>query len=63
VPQTVSVRRRLVVPPDAVPGRYRLVAGVWDPASGRRLHRRWRGWVPTLDTTVPLGGVELVRPP
>ncbi|HZS31907.1 MAG TPA: hypothetical protein VFC42_00835 [Methylomirabilota bacterium] len=63
VPQTVSVRRRLVVPPDAVPGRYRLVAGVWDPASGRRLHRRWRGWVPTLDTTVPLGGVELVRAP
>jgi hypothetical protein len=62
-PQHVSVRRRLSVPADAVPGRYRLVAGVWNPASGSRLHRWWGGLVPTLKTSLELGRVEVVRPP
>jgi hypothetical protein len=62
-PQHVSVRRRLPVPADAVPGRYRLVAGVWNPASGGRLHRWWRGLVPTLETTLELSRGEVVRPP
>ena len=62
-PQHVSVRRRLLVPADAAPGRYRLVAGVWSPGSGRRLHRWWRGLVPTLETTLALGRVEVVRAP
>jgi len=62
-PQHVSVRRRLPVPADAVPGRYRLVAGVWNPASGWRLHRWWGGLVPTLETSLELGRVEVVRPP
>jgi hypothetical protein len=61
-PQHVTVRRRLLVPAGLVPGRYRLVMGVWDPGSGRRVHRWWRGVVPTLETTVPLGRVEVVRP-
>jgi F5/8 type C domain len=61
-PQYVTVRRRVSVPADAVPGRYRLVAGVWNPASGRRLHRWWRGLVPTRETTLELGRVEIVRP-
>ena len=61
-PQHVTVRRRVSVPADAVPGRYRLVAGVWNPASGRRLHRWWRGLVPTRETTIELGRVEIVRP-
>jgi hypothetical protein len=61
-PQQVSVRRRLAVPAGAVPGRYRLVAGVWNPASGWRLHRWWRGLVPTRETALELGRVEVVRP-
>ena len=61
-PQHVSVRRRITVPADATPGRYRLVAGLWSPGSGWRLHRWWRGIVPTLDTTLELGRVEVVRP-
>jgi hypothetical protein len=61
-PQHVSVRRHLLVPAGAEPGRYRLVAGVWNPESGRRLHRWVRGLVPTLETTLPLGRLELVRP-
>jgi hypothetical protein len=61
-PQHVRVRRRLSVPADLAPGRYRLVAGVWNPRSGRRLHRWWRGLVPTLETTLALGRVEVVRP-
>jgi hypothetical protein len=61
-PQHVSVRRPLLVPAGAEPGRYRLVAGVWNPESGRRLHRWLRGLVPTLETTLPLGRLELVRP-
>jgi len=61
-PQHVSVRRRITVPADATAGRYRLVAGLWSPESGWRLHRWWRGILPTLDTTLELGRVEVVRP-
>jgi hypothetical protein len=60
-PQEVSVRRQVAVPAEATPGRYRLVAGVWNPASGRRLHRWWRGLVPTRETALELGRVEVVR--
>jgi hypothetical protein len=62
-PQHVSVRRRITVPADATAGRYRLVAGLWNPASGWRLHRWWRGILPTLDTSLELGRVDVVRPP
>jgi F5/8 type C domain len=61
-PQHVSVRRRITVPVEATPGKYRLVAGLWSPGSGRRLHRWWRGILPTFDTTLGLGRVEVVRP-
>ena len=61
-PQHVSIQRRLMVPADATAGRYRLVAGVWSPGSGWRLHRWWRGILPTLDTTIALGRVEVIRP-
>jgi hypothetical protein len=61
-PQHVRVRRRLAVPADAAPGRYRLVTGVWSPTSGWRLHRWWRGLIPTLETTLELGRVEIARP-
>ena len=60
-PQHVMVRRRMTVPAELAPGRYRLVAGVWNPGSGWRLHRWWRGLVPTLERTLPLGRVEVVR--
>jgi hypothetical protein len=60
-PQDVVERRRVTVPQDAEPGRYRLVAGVWDPATGGRLRRWWRGLVPTLETAVELGTVD-IRP-
>ena len=61
-PQHLAVRRRIVVPADAAAGRYRLVGGLWNPASGWRLHRWWRGILPTLTTTLALGRVEVVRP-
>jgi hypothetical protein len=61
-PQHVSVRRRLLVPAEVVAGRYRLVTGVWTPGSGRRLHLWWRGLVPTFETTLSLGRVEVARP-
>jgi hypothetical protein len=60
-PQHVRVRRQVRVPADAVPGRYRLVGGVWNPASGWRLHVWWRGLLPTRETTLELGRVEVVR--
>jgi hypothetical protein len=60
-PQHVSVHRRITVPADATAGRYRLVAGLWSPTSGWRLHRWWRGIVPTLDTSIELGRVEVIR--
>jgi 4-amino-4-deoxy-L-arabinose transferase-like glycosyltransferase len=62
-PQHLSMRRRILVPADAAAGRYRLVAGVWNPTSGWRLHRWWRGLVPTWTTTLPLGRVEVRRIP
>ena len=61
-PQHVMIRRRITVPADATPGRYRLVAGLWSPRSGGRLHVWWHGIVPTRDTTLELGRVEVVRP-
>ncbi len=61
-PQHMSIQRRIPVPREATAGRYRLVAGLWSPGSGWRLHRWWRGVLPTLDTTLELGRVELVRP-
>jgi hypothetical protein len=61
-PQHLAIRRRIGVPADATAGRYRLVAGVWNPASGWRLRRWWRGLVPTWTTTLSLGRVEIVRP-
>ncbi|HEY7139496.1 MAG TPA: discoidin domain-containing protein [Methylomirabilota bacterium] len=60
-PQHMSIRRRIMVPAGATAGRYRLVAGLWNPGSGWRLHRWWRGILPTLDTTLELGRVEVVR--
>jgi 4-amino-4-deoxy-L-arabinose transferase-like glycosyltransferase len=60
-PQHVSVRRRLSVPPNLAPGRYRVLIGVWNPGSGWRLHRWWRGLVPTFETTLGLSRVEIVR--
>jgi hypothetical protein len=61
-PQHVSERRRILVPAEAEPGRYRLVAGVWSPASEARLRRWWRGIVPTLDTTIEIGTIEVLPP-
>ena len=61
-PQHLAVRRHIVVPADATAGRYRLVGGLWNPTSGWRLHRWWRGILPTLTTTLALGRVEVVRP-
>ena len=62
-PQVVVERRRIVVPADVEPGRYRLVAGVWNPATGGRLRRWWGGLVPTLDTAVELGTLEVLARP
>ncbi len=59
-PQLVMERRRVVVPPDTPPGRYRVVLGVWDPASGARLRRWLAGLLPTPSRTVELATVEVV---
>jgi hypothetical protein len=61
-PQHMSIQRRIPVPANATAGRYRLVAGLWNPGSGWRLHRWWRGILPTFDTTLKLGRVEVTRP-
>ena len=61
-PQHLTIRRRIVVPADAMAGPYRLVAGLWNPASGWRLRQWWRGLLPTFNTTLPLGRVEVARP-
>jgi hypothetical protein len=61
-PQHVSVRRRIAIPPDADPGQYRLVAGVWDPISATRLHVWWRGLLPTFSYAVTIGTVDVVGP-
>jgi hypothetical protein len=61
-PQHVSIPRTIAVPGDATAGRYRIVAGLWNPGTGWRLRRWWRGVLPTLDTTLELGRVDVVRP-
>jgi hypothetical protein len=61
-PQHVSVSRGVTVPTHMAPGRYRVVAGVWNQASDWRLHRWWHRLVPLLETTLRLGTVEIVGP-
>jgi hypothetical protein len=61
-PQHLSILRQLTVPDDATAGRYRIVAGLWNPGTGWRLHRWWRGFLPILDTTLELGRVDVIRP-
>ncbi|MBI3456864.1 MAG: hypothetical protein HY002_13895 [Candidatus Rokubacteria bacterium] len=59
-PQDVMERRRVLVPPETPTGTYRIVAGVWDPATGRRARRWWAGLVPTLSQTADLGTIEVL---
>jgi hypothetical protein len=61
-PQHVSIQRQMTVPGDATAGRYRIVAGLWSPGTGWRLRRWWRGILPTLDTTLELGRIDVIRP-
>ena len=56
--QHVAERRRVVVPPGALPGPYRVVVGVLDPTSGRRLPR-WLGGIAPLSGRVELGTIEV----
>jgi len=47
------------VPRDLAPGRYRIALGVWEP-KGRAALRAWRGWLPSLEKSVPLGEITVV---
>ena len=58
-PQDVTERREIRVPPDAPVGTYRVVVGVWNPASRERLHRWAGGLVPTWRDDVEVGTVEI----
>lgn len=59
-PQEVMERRRVLVPPETPTGTYRIVAGLWDPATGRRARRWWAGLVPTVSQTAELGTIEVL---
>jgi hypothetical protein len=59
-PQHVAERRRVVVPPDAPRGSYRVVLGVLEPDSGRRLRRTIAGIVPTWSRSVEMGTFEVI---
>jgi hypothetical protein len=61
-PLTVVERRRVVVPPDARPGSYRLVVGVCDPASRHRLRRWLGGVIPTFGHAVELATGQVLPP-
>jgi len=62
-PQHVTEHRRVMIPTDAQPGRYRVVIGVRDPTSGSRLRRWWRGLVPTTSHTIEVGTLEILPRP
>jgi 4-amino-4-deoxy-L-arabinose transferase-like glycosyltransferase len=59
-PQVVMERRRVSVPPDTPPGAYRVLLGVWHPASGQRLRRWIAGILPAGSSSVDLGTIEVV---
>jgi hypothetical protein len=59
-PQHVVEARGVVVPPDAPPGRYQVVLGVWEPEARRHLRRWWAGLVPTSRETVELEPIEVL---
>jgi 4-amino-4-deoxy-L-arabinose transferase-like glycosyltransferase len=61
-PQTVAVRRQVVVPDTATPGIYQIVVGVWDRESGQQLRRWVAGLVPVPGHAVELGRVEVLAP-
>jgi dolichyl-phosphate-mannose-protein mannosyltransferase len=60
--QAIRLGRQVRVPAGTPPGTYRVVAGVWNPATGHRLHRWWHGVVPGPTRTVDLGTVEILPP-
>jgi len=55
VGETITDRHGLLIPPGTPPGRYRLIAGLYDAASGARLR------TPVADF-VDLGALEVTRP-
>jgi 4-amino-4-deoxy-L-arabinose transferase-like glycosyltransferase len=59
-PQAVMERRRILVPAETPPGTYRVVLGVWHPASGQRLRRWIAGVLPAWSPSVDVGTVEVV---
>jgi len=61
-PQAIMVRRRTIVPPGTPPGTYRVLLGVWRPASGERLRRWFAGILPAWSPSVELGTIEVVKP-
>jgi 4-amino-4-deoxy-L-arabinose transferase-like glycosyltransferase len=55
VGETITDRHGLLIPPGTPPGRYRLIAGLYDAASGARLR------TPQADF-VDLGALDVTRP-
>ncbi len=55
VGETITDRHGLLIPPGTPPGRYRLIAGLYDAASGARLR------TPAADF-VDLGALDVTRP-
>ncbi len=58
--QRVAERHRIVVPLDTPPGRYRILLGVWDPRTSRRVHRWWSAVLPTWSHTVEPGVLDVL---
>ncbi|MFN8483659.1 MAG: glycosyltransferase family 39 protein [Anaerolineae bacterium] len=59
--EVVSDRVRLSLPADLPPGRYRLVTGLYDPATLARLPAVDDGGRPLADNAVVLGEIEIGR--
>jgi hypothetical protein len=58
--QTIPDEHPLTIAPDAPPGTYKLVVGLYDGQTGRRLQLIHDGQAPTQSTAVTLSGIRVM---
>jgi hypothetical protein len=60
--QIIADEHPLAIPPDAPPGPYRFVVGLYDSAAGHRLRLLSEAGVSLQADSVTLGGIRIISP-
>jgi 4-amino-4-deoxy-L-arabinose transferase-like glycosyltransferase len=60
--QTIVDEHPLIISPEAPPGAYQVIVGLYEEDTGRRLRLLWRDGASVQADSVTLGGVQVVAP-